>query len=75
MRARADGPGAVKNECWVLADGPEQWGDYLWWLTPRTRIRARTWCSGPCCWRNRGLAGHTFNRGGRAHGAILMVVW
>jgi hypothetical protein len=27
MRARADGPGAVKGECWVLTDGPEQPGD------------------------------------------------
>jgi hypothetical protein len=24
MRARADGPRVVKDECWVLADGPEQ---------------------------------------------------
>jgi hypothetical protein len=23
MRARADGPGAVKGECWVLTDGSE----------------------------------------------------
>jgi hypothetical protein len=27
MRARADGSRAVKNECWVLTDGPEQPGD------------------------------------------------
>jgi hypothetical protein len=27
MRARADGPGAVKGECWVLIDGQEQPGD------------------------------------------------
>lgn len=27
MRARPDGPGAVKGECWVLTDGPEQPGD------------------------------------------------
>jgi hypothetical protein len=23
IRARADAPGAVKDTCWVLADGPE----------------------------------------------------
>jgi hypothetical protein len=28
MRARADGPGAVKGECWVLTDGSEQPGDH-----------------------------------------------
>jgi hypothetical protein len=27
MRACADGPGAVKDDCWDLADGPEQLGD------------------------------------------------
>jgi hypothetical protein len=27
MRARADGLGAVKCECWVLTDRPEQPGD------------------------------------------------
>jgi hypothetical protein len=27
MWACADGPGAVKGECWVLTDGPEQPGD------------------------------------------------
>jgi hypothetical protein len=27
MWARADGPGAVKGECWVLTDGPEQPSD------------------------------------------------
>jgi hypothetical protein len=43
MRARADGPKAVKDECWVLDDGPEQPGDHPWWLTPRSRTRARTW--------------------------------
>jgi hypothetical protein len=26
-RARADGPGVVKSECWVLTDGPEHPGD------------------------------------------------
>jgi hypothetical protein len=33
--ACADGPGpeAVKDECWVLADIPEQRDDKLWWLT------------------------------------------
>jgi hypothetical protein len=34
MRARADGLGAVKGECWVLTDGSEQPGDQPWWLTP-----------------------------------------
>jgi hypothetical protein len=42
MRARAIGLGAMKDECWVLADGPEQSGDQPWWLTPRTCTRART---------------------------------
>jgi hypothetical protein len=42
MRASADGPGAVKDECWDMADGPEQQGDQLWWLTPGTRTHART---------------------------------
>jgi hypothetical protein len=36
MGAHADGPGAVKDECWVLADGLEQSGDQPWWLTPGT---------------------------------------
>jgi hypothetical protein len=27
MQARANGSGAVKDECWVLADGPEQPSD------------------------------------------------
>jgi hypothetical protein len=48
----------VKDKCWVLADGPEQPGDHPWWLTPRTRIRTRTWQSGSCCWHCRGLAGY-----------------
>jgi hypothetical protein len=26
MRARADGPGAVKDKCWVLVGGPKQRG-------------------------------------------------
>jgi hypothetical protein len=38
MRARADGPGAVKGECWVLTDGSEQSGDQPRWLTPRTHL-------------------------------------
>jgi hypothetical protein len=78
MRSRADGPGAVKGECWVLTDGSEQPGDQPRWLTPGTRTCARTWCSGPCCRRGRGLAGHTSDRGGRARGAVLtagLVVW
>jgi hypothetical protein len=27
MQAHADGPGAVKDECWLLVDGLEQPGD------------------------------------------------
>jgi hypothetical protein len=46
MRARADGPGAVKGECWVLTDGSEQLGDQPRWLTPGTCTCARTWWSG-----------------------------
>jgi hypothetical protein len=75
-RARADEPGAVKDECWVLTDGPEQSGYQPWWLTPGTHTRARTWWSGPCCQRNRGLSGHASGHGGR--GAVLtagLVVW
>jgi hypothetical protein len=78
MRARADGPGAVKGECWVLTDKLEQPGDQPWWLTPGTCTCARTWWSGPCCRRGRGLAGHTSDHGGRARGAVLtagLVVW
>jgi hypothetical protein len=40
--ARTDGPGVVKDGCWVLADEPEQLGDQPWWLTPRARTRARS---------------------------------
>jgi hypothetical protein len=29
MQSRVGEPGAVKNECWVLADGPEQPGNHL----------------------------------------------
>jgi hypothetical protein len=58
MRARANGLGAVKDECWVLDDGLEQSSDQSWWMTPRTRTRARTWWSGPCCQHGRGLARH-----------------
>jgi hypothetical protein len=49
MRDRANGPGVVKDECWILADGPEQPGDQPWWLTPETRTRARMWRGRPCC--------------------------
>jgi hypothetical protein len=38
-RAHADGPGVVKDECWILADGPEQPGDQPWWFTPKTHSR------------------------------------
>lgn len=62
MRAHADGLGAVKDERWVLADGPEQTGNQPWWLT-----LARG--------RGRGLVGHASGCGGRARGAILTVVW
>jgi hypothetical protein len=78
MRARADGPGAVKGECWVLTDGSEQPGDQPRWLTPRTHTCARTWWTGPCCRCGRGLAGHASERGGRARGAVLtagLVIW
>jgi hypothetical protein len=78
MRAHADGPRAVKGECWVLTDASEQPGDQPWWLTPGTRTCARTWWSGPCCRRGRGLVGHVSDRGGRARGAVLtigLVVW
>jgi hypothetical protein len=75
MWAHANGPGAVTEESWVLADGSEQRGDQSWWLTPGTCNRVRTWWSGPCCWLGRGLARHTFGRGGRARGAILTTVW
>jgi hypothetical protein len=64
MQARADGPGAVKGECWVLTDGPDELGDQPRWLTPRTRTRARTWWSEPCCRRGRGLARHASGRAG-----------
>jgi hypothetical protein len=78
MRARADGPGAVKGECWVLTDISEQPGDHPWWLTSGTITCTRTWWSGPCCRRGRGLAGHASDRGGRARGVVLttgLVVW
>jgi hypothetical protein len=42
MRARVDGPRAVKDECWVLADGPEQPDDQSWWLPTGTITCART---------------------------------
>jgi hypothetical protein len=78
MRARADGPGAVTGECWVLNDGSEQPGDQPRWLTPGTRTCARTWWSGPYCRRGRVLAGHASDREGHARGAVLttgLVVW
>jgi hypothetical protein len=78
IQARADGPRAVKGECWVLIDGSEQPSDQPWWLTPRTHTCARTWWSGPCCWRGRGLAGNVSDRVGCAQGAVLtvgLVVW
>jgi hypothetical protein len=75
MRARADGLGAVKGECWVLTDKSEQPGDQPRWLTPGTRTCARTWWSGPCCRHGRGLAGHSSHRGGRARGAVLTTIW
>jgi hypothetical protein len=78
MQARDDGPGAVKGECWGLTDGSEQPGDQLRWLTPGTLTCARTWWSGPCCRRGRGLAGHASDRGERARGVVLtagLVVW
>jgi hypothetical protein len=71
MRARADGPGAMKSKCWVLTDGPEQPGGQPRWMTPRTRTRARTCRSGPCCWHGRRLTGHVSGHGGRARGAML----
>jgi hypothetical protein len=78
MRARADGPGVMNDECWVLTDGPEQPGDQPRWLIPGTCTRARTWWRGPCCRRGRVLAGHVPRRGGRTRGAVLttgLVVW
>jgi hypothetical protein len=77
-RARADGPGAVKGECWVLIDGSEQPGDQSRWLTPRSRTCVRTWLSGPYCRRGRGLVGHASDRARRARGAVLtagLVIW
>jgi hypothetical protein len=52
MRPRADDPGAVKGECCVFTDGPEQPCDQPWWQTPGTCTRVRTLWSGPCCWRS-----------------------
>jgi hypothetical protein len=51
MRVCADGR-------WDLTKGLESMGDLSWWLTPRTHTRARTWRSGLCCRRGRGLARH-----------------
>jgi hypothetical protein len=78
MRACANGSGAMKDESWVLTDGPEQPSDQPWWLTSRTRTRTSTWWNGPCCHHGRGLAGHTSGREGHARGAVLttgLVVW
>jgi hypothetical protein len=75
MRACADGPKAVKGECRVLTNGPEQPGDQPWWLTLGTHTHTRMWWSGPCCRRGRGLAGHASGHGGRACGAGLTMVW
>jgi hypothetical protein len=58
MRAHADGPGEVKDECWEVTDKLEKSGDQPWWLTPRTHTRTRMWQSGPCCWCSRALAEH-----------------
>jgi hypothetical protein len=66
MRAHDDVPVAVKGESWVLTDGSEQPGDQSQWLTPGTRTCTRTWWSGSCYWRGRGLVGHTYDHGGRA---------
>jgi hypothetical protein len=76
MWARADGSGAVKGKCWVLTDGSEQPDDQSRWLTHVTHTCARTWWSGPCCRRGRGLAGHASE--GRARVAVLttgLVIW
>jgi hypothetical protein len=76
--ARANGPGAVKGECWVLTNGPEQSGDQPWWLTLGTLTHVRTWWSGLCCRCGRGLVGHAFGLGGHKCGVVLMtglVVW
>jgi hypothetical protein len=78
MRARADGPGVVKGEWWVLTNESEQPGDQPWWLTLGTRTCARTWWSGSCCRRGRGPVGHASDHGGCARGAVLttgLVVW
>jgi hypothetical protein len=72
MQIRADGPGAMTDECWVLANGLEQPGVQSWWLTYRTRTRSRTWRSGPCYLCDRGLAEHTSVRGGRAHDGFVV---
>jgi hypothetical protein len=71
IQAHADGLGAVKGNCWVLTDGPEQSSDQPRWLTPGTHTRERTWWSGPCCRRGRALTEHACNRGGCARGAVL----
>jgi hypothetical protein len=78
MWARADGPRAMNDECWVLTDEPDQPGDQSWWLTLGTRTCARTWKSGSCCRHNRGLAGHASRTWGTrtrcdTHGGL--VIW
>jgi hypothetical protein len=78
MRARADRSGAVKDECCYMVDGSEQRSDHSWWLIPMTCTHTRTWRSGPCCRRGRGLAGHMSRTWGThmrcdTHGGL--VVW
>jgi hypothetical protein len=78
MRARADRPGAMNGECWVLTDVPEQPSEQMWWLTLGTCTSARMWRSGPFCWHGRGLVGHMSGRGQRARSAGLtmgLMVW
>jgi hypothetical protein len=75
MWVRAGEPGAVKNECWVLADGPEQPGDHLWWLIlghALARGRGGLGCVIGAVedWRDTCLG-----RGGRARDAIVTTVW
>jgi hypothetical protein len=78
MRARADGPVAVKGECWVLTNESEPPGDQPRWLMPGTHTCVRTWWSRSHCRHGRGLVGHMSDYGGCIRGAVLMaglVVW
>lgn len=34
MRVRANKPGELKDERWVLTDRLEKLGDQMWWLIP-----------------------------------------